>query len=105
MALVVGVLLAVFVLDGPWEWVAVAGGGAIEIGEAWFWLRWTKRRRPAVGVEALVGAQGEMTEEGWAIVHGELWRVRSGSALAAGDGVVVRAVEGLTLVVARISRR
>ena len=33
MALVVAVLLAVFVLDGPWQWVAVVGGGSIEIGE------------------------------------------------------------------------
>jgi len=99
VALVVGVLLAVFVLDGPWEWVAVAGGGAIEIGEAWFWLRWTKRRRPEVGVEALVGARGEMTGPGWASVAGELWRARSETPLEAGERVRVRSVDGLTLVV------
>jgi len=99
VALVVGVLLAVFVLDGPWEWVAVAGGGAIEIGEAWFWLRWTKRRRPEVGVEALVGARGEMTGAGWASVGGELWRARSETPLEAGERVRVRSVDGLTLVV------
>ena len=104
MALVVGVLLAVFVLDGPWEWVAVAGGGAIEIGEAWFWLRWTKRRRPEVGVEALVGARGEMVDGEWASVRGELWRTRAETPLAAGDRVRVRGVDGLTLVVERISR-
>jgi membrane-bound serine protease (ClpP class) len=102
MALVVAVLLAVFVLDGPWEWVAVAGGGAIEIGEAWFFLRWTQRRRPEVGVEALVGADGEMTEPGWVTVRGELWRARSDVPLDAGERVRVRAVDGLTLVVERI---
>ena len=102
MALVIAVLLAVFVLDGPWEWVAVAGGGAIEIGEAWFWLHWTHRRRPVVGIEALVGAYGEMTDAGWVSVHGELWRARSGGSLEAGDRVRVRAVEGLTLVVERL---
>ena len=102
MALVIGVLLAVFVLDGPWDWLAVAGGGAIEIGEAWFWLRWTKRRRPEVGVEALVGAQGELTAPGWVSVHGELWRARSEAPLEVGERVRVRAVEGLTLVVERI---
>ena len=99
MALVIAVLLAVFVLHGPWEWVAVAGGGAIEIGEAWFWLRWTQRRRPAVGVEALVGAHGEMTAAGWVSVRGELWRARSDVPLEAGERVRVRAVDELTLVV------
>ena len=102
MALVVAVLLAVFVLDGPWEWVAVAGGGAIEIGEAWFFLRWTKRRRPEVGVEALVGADGEMTDPGWVSVRGELWRARSDAPLHAGERVRVRAVDGLTLLVERV---
>jgi membrane protein implicated in regulation of membrane protease activity len=105
VALVVGVLLAIFVLDGPWEWVAVAGGGAIEIGEAWFWLRWTKRRRPEVGVEALVDAGGEMVDSEWARVRGELWQARSETLLHAGDRIRVRAVDGLTLVVERISRR
>ena len=101
MALVVAVLLAAFVLDGPWQWVAVAGGGAIEIGEAWFFLRWTQRRRPEVGAEALVGADGEMTDAGWVSVRGELWRSRSDAPLHAGERVRVRAVEGLTLVVER----
>ena len=102
MALVVAVLLAVFVLDGPWEWVVVAGGGVIEIGEAWFFVRWTQRRRPEVGVEALVGADGEMTDPGWVSVRGELWRARSETPLHAGERVRIRAVEGLTLVVERI---
>ena len=102
MALVVAVLLAVFVLDGPWQWVAVVGGGAIEIGEAWFFLRWTQRRRSEVGAEALVGADGEMTDAGWVTVRGELWRARSDASLEPGDRVRVRAVEGLTLVVERI---
>jgi membrane protein implicated in regulation of membrane protease activity len=99
MALVVAVLLAVFVLEGPWQWVAVVAGGSIEIGEAWFFLRWTQRRRPEVGVEALVGADGEMTDPGWVSVNGELWRARSDVPLHAGERVRVRAVEGLTLLV------
>ena len=99
MAFVIAVVLAVFVLDAPWDWVAVAGGGAIEIGEAWFWVRWTHRRRPEVGVEALVGALGEMTDAGWVSVNGELWSARSEAPLEAGERVRVRAVDGLTLVV------
>ena len=102
MALVVAVLLAVFVFEGPWQWVAVLCGGAIEIGEAWFFLRWTHRRRPEVGVEALVGAVGEMTDAGWVTVNGERWRARSEAPLRAGDSVRVRAVEGMALVVERL---
>ena len=99
MAFVVAVLIAVFVLDGPWRIAAVAAGGAIELGEAWFWWRWSHRRRPAVGVEALVGLAGQMADDDWVRVNGELWRARGGSA---GDRVRVRAVDGLTLEVERI---
>ena len=103
MALVVGILLALFVVDGPWEWAAVAGGGAIELGEAWFWWRWTHRRQAAVGVETLdrqiaddrrrrrVGAR-----------QGELWRAEGVAAARAGRaGARAREVDGLTLVVER----
>jgi membrane protein implicated in regulation of membrane protease activity len=96
MALVVAVLLALFVVDGPWQWAVVAGGGAIEAGEAWFWWRWTHRRRPAVGVEALVGVEAVVDPDGWVRVQGELWRARGA---APGDRVRVVAVDGLTLVV------
>jgi membrane protein implicated in regulation of membrane protease activity len=102
VALLVGILLAVFVLDGAWEWAAIAGGGAIELGEAWFWWRWTHRRRPAVGVEALIGVEAVVAEEGWVRVQGELWRARGAAGAAPGDRVRVREVDGLTLVVERI---
>jgi membrane-bound serine protease (ClpP class) len=60
------------------------------------------RRRPVVsGAEELPGAPGVVSEvqgdEVWAWVHGERWRVRSGSALSPGQAVRVRAVHGLTL--------
>jgi len=96
MALVVGILLALFVLDGPWEWAAVAGGGAIELGEAWFWWRWTHRARPAVGREALIGAEAVVGEDGWVRVQGERWRATGAEP---GQRVRVIAVDGLTLVV------
>jgi membrane protein implicated in regulation of membrane protease activity len=89
----------VFVLDDPWRIAAVLGGGAIEIGEAWFWWRWTHRSPPAVGVEALVGAAGVVTGDGWVRVNGELWRARGAEGLRPGERVVVDGVDGLTVVV------
>jgi membrane-bound serine protease (ClpP class) len=60
------------------------------------------RRRPVVsGREELVGAHGEALEdiaqEGWARVHGERWRVRTGVPLRAGARLRVTAVHGLVL--------
>jgi membrane protein implicated in regulation of membrane protease activity len=101
VALVVAVLLALFVVNGPWVWVVIAGGGAIEIGEALFWWRWTHRRRPAVGVEALLGAEALVAGDGWVRVSGELWRARGAEGAAPGEVVRVREVKGLTLVVER----
>jgi membrane-bound serine protease (ClpP class) len=60
------------------------------------------RRRPVVsGREELVGARGEVLEdferEGWARVHSENWRVRSGMPLKAGQRVRVAAMHDLLL--------
>jgi membrane protein implicated in regulation of membrane protease activity len=98
MALLVGVLLALFVVDGPLEWVAIAGGGAVEVGEAWFWWRWSHRRRSTVGVESLVGRIARVDDDGWLRIDGERWRVRGGEP---GDRVRVVGVDGLTLLARR----
>lgn len=95
MALVAAILLAIFVLEDGWRIAAVAAGGAIEIAESWTWWRWSHRRKPTVGVEALVGKIGEATGDGWVKVNGELWRTEGTPR----GRVRVTAVEGLTLVV------
>jgi membrane protein implicated in regulation of membrane protease activity len=46
----------------------------------------------------MVGERGEVTEDGWVRVHGELWRAR-GTALEPGRTVRVTGVDGLTLIV------
>jgi membrane protein implicated in regulation of membrane protease activity len=105
VALLVGILLAFLVLPAPWSFVAVAAGGAIELGEAALWWRWTHRRRPAVGAEALIGAQAVVVEAcrplGRVRIDGELWRARCDEGVAAGETVVIRGLDGLTLVVDR----
>src|SRR4051794_3393905 len=61
------------------------------------------RRQPvATGVTALIGRHGEVRETldpaGMVFVHGELWSaVSDGAPIAAGEGVVVERLEGLTL--------
>ena len=101
MALVVAILLAVFVLDPPWEWAVVGAGVAIEAAEAVLLVRWSKRRSAAVGVSTLVGRHAlvvsDCMPDGQVRVAGELWRATCRAGAAAGDEVTILAVDGLTL--------
>ncbi len=63
------------------------------------------RRRPVVsGSEQLVGSDGlvldDLTDEGWARVHSEQWRVKSAVPLKRGQAVRVTGRDGLVLTVA-----
>jgi membrane-bound serine protease (ClpP class) len=97
------IILAIFVLPSPWGIVAVVGGGLVDIGESLILLRWSRRRRAVTGVEALVGQKAVVSSPGQVKVAGELWEARSAEALSLGDEVQVDAVDGLTLVVSRLS--
>lgn len=105
MALAAAILLALFVLSGPWRFVAVATGLAVEVAETWFWWWLSRRRRPVVGVEALIGARASVVSacrpRGQVRVAGELWQATCESGADPGDVVRVVSVEGLELVVAR----
>jgi membrane-bound serine protease (ClpP class) len=104
LLLVLAVLAAIFLVPWPWSVPLVVAAAAVEAGELWFWFWWTRRRRPVVGAEALVGqtavATTALDSTGYVRVAGELWRARSDTPVAAGDRVVIRAVEpDLTLMV------
>ena len=105
MAFLVALGLALFVLSYPWNWVAIALGAAVEIGETYFWWWLSHRRSPAVGVETLVGAPGTVTvpcrPEGQVRVRGELWQARCEAGADRGDVVEIAAVHGLMLIVTR----
>ena len=63
------------------------------------------RKRPVVsGSEEMIGAPGEVIEdfsqEGWALIHSENWKVRSKVPLNRGQKVRVTAINGLVLEVA-----
>lgn len=104
MALAAAILLAVFVLSGPWRIVAVGVGLAVEAGETWFWWWLSRRRRPVVGVETLIGARATVVTpcrpRGQVRVGGELWRATCEAGADPGDAVRVLSVDGLELVVA-----
>ena len=101
MLTIVAVVLALTVLPSPWGVVAVVGAFLIDVGETWFFVRWSKRRRSAVGVETLVGRTAvvvrALTPRGQVKVDGEVWEARSGLHVAPGEEVVVTRVDGLVL--------
>jgi membrane protein implicated in regulation of membrane protease activity len=103
--LVLAILAAVFVLPAPWGIVAVVGAAAVEIGEVWFWLWYTRRRKPVTGVEALAGARGVVVAacrpEGQVRVLGELWRARCEEGAGAGDEVEVERLDPDLLLIVR----
>ena len=101
MLLFISILLALFVLPSPWGLVAVAIGAALDIAETGTFIWWSKRRKAAVGVEALVGKRGVVVgalwPEGQVRVNGELWKARCSGVCEPGAAIVVRAIDGLTL--------
>ena len=101
MLLLIGILLAVFVLPSPWGLVAIAIGAILDIAETGLFIWWSKRRKASVGVDALVGktgvAVGELWPEGQVKVGGEIWKARCDGGCDAGQAIVVRAIDGLTL--------
>lgn len=65
-----------------------------------------QRRRPTTGREGLIGeegtAQSTIDPTGKVFVRGEYWEARSDTPIAAGDKVVVEAVEGMQLKVRKM---
>ena len=99
MLLLGGILLAVFVVPWPWGIFAVIAGALLDIGESFAFLKWSRRRKSPVGAEALVARTAVVVTPTQVRVAGELWAARSDDPLRVGEEVVVRAVNGLTLVV------
>ena len=57
------ILLAIFVLEEPWTWVAVAAGATFELAETGLLIWWSKRRHVAVGTETLVGRRAVVSAD------------------------------------------
>lgn len=100
MLLLGAILLAIFVLPSPWGLLAVLAAGLLDVAESLVLLRWSRRRRAATGAEALIGQEAIVSSMPTQVrIAGELWEARSDRPLRPGEEVVVRAVDGLTLVV------
>ena len=103
MILLFSLLLGIFVLEEPWSWIVVAGGATLELVETGLFVWWSKRRRAAVGTETLVGRRAVVSvtcrPQGQVRVAGEIWQARCDSGADVGEAVLIRAVDGLTLVV------
>jgi membrane-bound ClpP family serine protease len=98
---VVAVILAVFVIPQPWGLVLVGVAAVVEIGETFFWIWLSQRRRAKVGAETLIGAVAEVVSacrpDGQVRVQGELWRARCEEGADRGETVRVVDRDGLTL--------
>ena len=107
MILVGSILLVILgvVPLAPWGiWLIVAAAG-VEVGESLFWIWLSKRRRAAVGAEALLGRTAEVVRtcrpDGYVRLGGELWQARCEEGADRGDQVRVAGIDGITLVVER----
>ena len=87
--LFVAVALALFVLPRPWGLVAVIAAAIVELGETWFWVRFSQRRRIQAGAETLIGARAEVVSPcrptGQVRLVGELWQARCEAGAEPGE--------------------
>lgn len=97
MLLVAALIVAVVWLDPPWSMLLVAAAFVLELGEAWLWWRWSRARKPAIGLEAMVGSSATVVSATQVRIQGELWEARPLAAVRPGDQVEVVGVDGLTL--------
>ena len=103
MLFVGAVLLAIFVVPKPWGLVLVAAAAVVEVGESFFWVHLSRRRRIQMGAETLIGASAEVVTEcrplGQVRVQGELWGARCELGASPGETVRIVGRDSLTLLV------
>jgi membrane protein implicated in regulation of membrane protease activity len=102
MILILAIIVALFI-PWPWSLIAILTGIVLEVGEVIWGRRLARRWRAKTGAEAMVGMKGEVVSPlhptGQVRVQGELWEATSSMFADVGDTVIVRRIDGLTLVV------
>jgi membrane-bound serine protease (ClpP class) len=101
MLLLLAILLSLIFLSWPWSVAVIVAAACIEAALIVTGRHYAIHRRPAVGVETLVGKTAEaitaLDPDGQVRVNGEIWRGHAENAVAAGATVRIRAVHELTL--------
>ena len=91
----------------PPEWAipVVLLGGLVEVAEATFLMRYSRRRKARVGAETMIGRRARVDTaclpDGQVRLDGERWAARCEGGAAEGDTVIVRGRDELTLIVER----
>jgi membrane protein implicated in regulation of membrane protease activity len=105
LSLLIAIVLAIFVLPSPWGVVAVGCAAVYEVAQTGVGIWWSQRRRAQVGAESLMGVEARVIERcspnGKAAIRGEIWNARCEAGAEVGETVVVRGLQGLTLLVER----
>ena len=103
MIVLVGVLIAVFIVPDAWTVPVVIAAIGVEVTETLVTMWWSRRAPPKVGVETLIGASGVVVQDcrpiGRVRVRGEIGRARSSEDLESGASVRVVDRDRLTLLV------
>lgn len=109
MLLIAAVLAAFLFVPAPWGIVLVIAAATLEVAEAFFWLRFSRRGRVQVGAETLVDAEAVVAEAcrplGQVRLRGELWQARCDGVADTGTRVRVVGREGLVLLVEPVEDR
>lgn len=103
MLLTLAVVAAILWIPSPVDWILIGIVAVFEVGETFLWYRWSRRRKAQVGAETFVGRRAVVVEPclptGQVRIDGELWRARCEAGAGTGDEVVIRSLDGLTLIV------
>jgi membrane-bound serine protease (ClpP class) len=101
MLLIPAFILALIFLPWPANLAVIIVAGLCELSLMTVGVRYSRRRRAAVGAETLIGMTAEtvtaLAPEGKVKLNGEIWDARASRSVATGVTVHVRAVRGLTL--------
>jgi membrane protein implicated in regulation of membrane protease activity len=96
-------IVVYIVLPYPWNDLAAAACLGAFLGEIFIWFLTVRKRHAKVGAQTLIGQQavaiGDCRPKGQVRLRGEIWEARCEAGAAAGDTVVIRDRQGLTLIV------
>jgi membrane protein implicated in regulation of membrane protease activity len=101
LLLVIAIVVAIVWLPSPYGWIVVGVAAVLEIGETFFWLWYTRRRKAKVGAQTMIGRTAVVSSpclpEGQVRIDGEIWKARCEEGAARGAPVTIVALDGLTL--------